>query len=453
MIGALARFADALRAHGHPVSPAEMIDASRALDLVGLERRSDVRAALRATLAKDRRAAAAFDRVFDTFFVPPAREGKGTGAGRAGAAGERPQAGGGERPGPARRKPEEERPARRPAAEPTRDAFDRRRDGSRAHDESAPRVARARALEQLRRDGERRDGRLRRARLRPASETPADPRHRDLARRMTTEEERAVAREVPRVLRELRLRLGRRLVRARAGRPWIRQAVRENLASGGVPFVIPHRAPKRRSTRVVLLVDVSFSAARASGLFLIMAAEFLQLGRRARVLAFVDKPVDATAAIARWARARVGRGDAGDRRAPRVAAKHRGVRPGAGIARGGVAFADVLDGLADLNLEAPSDYGRAFHALLTSRGRPRGRDTVLVVLGDGRTNRYDPLPWALADIARGCRAVIWLVPEPVSRWGTADSALPAFLPSVDVVAETTDLEGLARGLAELVRRL
>jgi uncharacterized protein with von Willebrand factor type A (vWA) domain len=49
--------------------------------------------------------------------------------------------------------------------------------------------------------------------------------------------------------------------------------------------------------------------------------------------------------------------------------------------------------------------------------------------------------------------VIWLVPEPSSRWGTADSAIPAFLPSVDVVAEATDLDGLARGLAELVRRL
>jgi uncharacterized protein with von Willebrand factor type A (vWA) domain len=229
--------------------------------------------------------------------------------------------------------------------------------------------------------------------------------------------------------------------------------MRENLASGGVPFVVPYRAPKRKLTRIVLLVDVSFSVARAAGLFLLMAAEFLDLGRRARVLVFVDRPVDATAAITRWARSRAtGEGPHG-RRASGAGATRRGIRPGAGIARHGVAFTDVLDGLAGLNLEAPSDYGRAFHALLSSRGRPRGRETVLVVLGDGRTNRFEPLPWALAEIARGCRAVIWLVPEPVSRWGTADSALPDFLPSVDVVAETTDLHGLAHGLAELVRRI
>jgi len=123
------------------------------------------------------------------------------------------------------------------------------------------------------------------------------------------------------------------------------------------------------------------------------------------------------------------------------------------VRSGDVSFADLLDGLPDLNLDAPSDYGTAFHALLRSRMRPRGRGTVLVVLGDGRTNRFDPLAWALADLARGCKAVLWLVPEPASRWGLADSALPTYLPSVDLVVEATDLAGLAAGLGELVKRL
>jgi hypothetical protein len=181
-----------------------------------------------------------------------------------------------------------------------------------------------------------------------------------------------------------------------------------------------------------------------------MAAAFVERGRRARVLAFVDRPVDATAAVLDWARGspRPRRTAAGPRGSPR-----RGRRPGDGIRSRDVSFADVLDGLGDLNLDAPSDYGRAFHALYASRLRPRGRDTVLVVVGDGRTNRFDPLPWALADLSRGCRSVLWLVPEPRSRWGTADSALPAYLASVDLVVEATDLHGLAAGLGELVKRL
>jgi uncharacterized protein with von Willebrand factor type A (vWA) domain len=267
---------------------------------------------------------------------------------------------------------------------------------------------------------------------------------------MTTEDEREIAREVPRIVQALKLRVGRRLVRSRSGRPWLRRVLRDNLRSGGVPFVIPYRAPKNKRTRVVLLVDVSFSVARAAGFFLLMAAEFLDLGRRARVLAFVDRPVDATEAVLDWARGSHRRRRAAVDARPRP---RRGARPGDGIASRGLSFADVLDGLRDLNLEAPSDYGGAFHALYTSRLRPRGRDTVLVVLGDGRTNRFDPLPWALADLARGCRGVLWLVPEPRSRWGTADSALPKYLESVDLVVEATDLDGLAAGLGELVRRL
>ena len=131
----------------------------------------------------------------------------------------------------------------------------------------------------------------------------------------------------------------------------------------------------------------------------------------------------------------------------------RGERPGAGIERSGVTFADLLEGIRDLNLSAPSDYGRAFHSLLTSRHRPRGRDTVLVILGDGRTNRFEPLPWALRELAAGCRGSIWLVSEPASRWGTADSALAAFLPEVDLAVEAKDLDGIARGVAALVRKL
>ncbi len=429
MIAALARFIDALRAEDHPVSPAELLDASKAVDLVGLERRDDVRNALRTTLAKDRRAAAVFDRLFDRFFAPPRRAAGGEGVGRPGSIGERPKdAPDGRGPKPRRTPKDETEPPRRSNRPST--------------DSSEP------ALQRTKRSGERRQGRLRRVKLERAAASADDPARRDLARRMTTDEERAIAREIPRIVSALRLSAGRRGTASRSGRPWLRRVLRENLAHGGVPFVIPFRARKRRSTRVVLLVDVSYSVARSAGLFLLMAAEFLELGRRARVLAFVDRPVDATGAIVRWARGAPGRRlpSAGSRRARRPAP------PGEGIVSRGVSFAEVVDGLRDLNLEAPSDYGTAFHALATSRLRPRGRDTVLVVLGDGRSNRFDPLPWALGEVARGCRAVLWLVSEPRSRWGTADSALPAYLGSIDLLVEAADLHGLAAGLGEIVRR-
>jgi len=113
----------------------------------------------------------------------------------------------------------------------------------------------------------------------------------------------------------------------------------------------------------------------------------------------------------------------------------------------------LVRAIPELNPDAPSDYGRVFHQLLRSPARPGGRDTVLVILGDGRNNRLDPMGWALDEIAGRCGATLWLVPEPREQWGSGDSALADYLPHADLAVEARDLAGLGRGVAELLRRL
>ena len=389
MTPALARFAERLRDEGVAVSPSELLDAARAIEALGIEDRGRTRALLRATLAKDRRDRATLDRVFEEFFVSPegaARERKGERRGKgAGESRKRP---------PDRPREGEGRSKRRPGEERRDDRADRAR--------RAPRI--------LREKGERRrDSR--------------DPRRRPLVPRAPESDDRELAKLLPRIVESIRLRAARRMREARRGRLDLRRALRRNLSRQGVPFELPRRAPRARPSRVVLVVDVSWSVARAAGYFLWIASEFLEPGRRARIVAFVDRPVDATLAVARWKRGSRG------------------------------TFAEVLKGLPGLHLEAASDYGRALHALARSKLSPAGRDTILVVLGDARTNRYDPQEWAMEELRRRCRAVIWLVPEPESRWGTADSALAAYLPHVDVLAEATDLAGLARGVEAILGRL
>ena len=122
------------------------------------------------------------------------------------------------------------------------------------------------------------------------------------------------------------------------------------------------------------------------------------------------------------------------------------------------AFADLtkaiqafLESVSRLNLGAPSDYGRVFYGLRREAERYLTRNTLLVVLGDGRTNVYDPLGWAFEETAARVKKLIWMVPEPRERWGTGDSALDDYLPHVDTAVEASDLAGLARGLAEMAR--
>ncbi|HEX5045178.1 MAG TPA: VWA domain-containing protein [Candidatus Polarisedimenticolaceae bacterium] len=414
MLDALARFVASLRVAGVRASPGEVLDAARALEAVGIEDRARVRAALAAALVKTHTQRAAFERAFDAFFAPPARggEGKKEKAG-GGAGGARPTARG------RAEQPRDRRPSPHPSTRPERKA-----------DQAREAAVRER-LQAARERDRKRAGRLRQApgQMRRKQGPATEARRFDLTRRTSTEEERALAHEVPRLIEEIRRKPSRRLRRAAHGRIHVRAVFRENLSRGGVPFVLPLRRPRLRRPRVVLLVDVSWSAARATAYFLWMAAAFLRLGRRTRVLLFVDRPVDATAEVARWA-SRAAR----DRSAER-------------------SFTELLKRLPGLNPQAPSDYGRALHALLSGPSRPKGRDTLLLVLGDARTNRYPPLPFALEELRRGCQAVLWLVPEPEVRWGTADSALPEYLPHLDVVVPATDLEGLAEGLRALLRRL
>ena len=248
----------------------------------------------------------------------------------------------------------------------------------------------------------------------------------------------------------------------------MKRAIRENLSTGGVPFRIPQQAPRLKRPHVVLLVDVSWSVARAAGLFLMMALALLDRGRRTSVFFFVDHPVEATEPLRRWLRG-AGAAEKGPARAG-AAAVHRGSisrsalpsragsrsfgrgeRPGSGIVRPGsaVSFLDLIFSIPDLDPDGRSDYGRAFFALSSGPLRTLARDAVVVVLGDGRTNRFDPLPWAFEEIAGRARHVLWLAPEPRGRWGEGDSALPAYLPFCDVVVEASDLEGLARAVREL----
>lgn len=320
----------------------------------------------------------------------------------------------------------------------------------------------------------------------PLAPQGGSPRRTDLQRldvttHLTTEEERRLAEEIPRILQDLRLRRGRRKRRAARGRIWMKRVIRESLSAGGVPFRLPVHERIPRPPRIALVVDVSHSVARAAGLFLRLALELLALDGQTRVFLFVNHPVEGTAPLRAWLRGRRGivsppslagaggappsttghpRDSPASRHAPggsgvRFDPRSRGSRPGEGIVSPatGRSFLDTLRGIPGLDTEAPSDYGRTFYALASGPLRRLTRDTVLVVLGDGRTNVYDPLPWAFEEIAARVKRVIWLVPESRSRWGTGDSALPQYLRFCDVAIEATDLDGLTHGVRELVASL
>lgn len=519
----LGRFVETLRRRGLMVSQAEMIDAARAAAEVGPEDRARLRSALSMTLAKDRHSQEILEEVFEVFFASPVRTGKGHGRGDRGAGigvggGGRSSGVGGSKL-PSRSIDDAPPSPSAPRARSTQDHVSVRRgvrpleaqdlrkalgvsgqarDPREASKEGTP--AMRRGLDEPAKRGSRREGR--REGLSRAEEFPPEGRPRlrkilaadrrseavrpgsdsgsvvgrderfTITGPLTTDEERRLGDEIPRILRTLRFRRGRRARRSARGRIWMKRVIRENLASGGVPFRLPVHERAPRPASFVLLVDVSYSVARAAGLFLRIALDLLDLDRRTRVFLFVNHPVEGTEPLRSWVHGRRrmlsahGREDPASGRetspqvdatrwSARVEPRGRRSRPGAAVisSRTGRSFLEVLEEIPGLDPEAASDYGRAFYALSTGALRRLRGGSVLVVLGDGRTNVYDPLPWAFEEIAGRAKRVIWLIPEPRHRWGTGDSAIAKYLRSCDVAIEVSDLEGLAHGVREMIASL
>lgn len=440
MLDSIGTLLHELRDRGVTVSPAEGVDAAAALAAVDLESRDETRTALRLVLAKNRRARETFDAVFDELFVAPGRK-RWKRRNKAGG-GESPNAGGAGGTGtgsapltsrvgvPAAASPMPATPAGDPRSRPR----------------TTPRPPTSKLARELRalsrsRSGSGkpkygRDERLRRvvlARREPAERGPArgsrteetSPPRLDVAG-LTTADERRLAAAAVEALAALRLRLGRRLRPGRRGRFSVKRTLRRSLRSGGVPFVLAHDRRRRRRPHIVLLLDVSRSVALAASLLAYLSGRILAAIGRTRVFAFVDQPVDVTGGFAAWMRS------------PR--------------SRDPLTFRDVVAADPRLHLDAPSDYGRTLFAL-TSEPALRVRDLVLMVLGDGRNNRFEPMEWALAELAARARFSAWVVAEPADRWGTGDSVLGLYLPRVDVAVEAGSLAGLVSAVRVCVREI
>jgi uncharacterized protein len=230
------------------------------------------------------------------------------------------------------------------------------------------------------------------------------------------------AQQVERAVRELAERLlGRALVRARharRGRLHVPRTLRRALATGGVPFDPQFRGKRRRAPKLLVLCDVSDSV-RASARFMLLFMHVAQrLFAAARSYVFVGEVRDATEVF---------------RREPSARAIELAYR-------GGI-----------VNVADNSHYGRVFRQLLAEQRAHLDAHTTVIVLGDGRSNHFDPGEQAFAELCGRVARVVWLTPEPESRWASADSALPAYGRYVDQLLPVYDLATLRIAAREVAR--
>lgn len=462
----LTAFAAAMRRAGIPVTQAETLDAVRALGVIDLGERRQVRETLAAVSLTSGAQRPTFDALFDLFLPPRVGAGGATDAqGGAGADGQADDRAAGTVSDDELQDPEafveellrrlldgDEEDVRRLA----REAVDRfgRLPGSASGGGRGEggwfryRVLRAvdptRILEELMRRGVddadtigalqlrlARDEMEARVRL-LVQEIDAEVRRRAAADRdpqaiarstvpaaleqldllhLSAEQQTELRRRIRPLARRLAARSAVRRRRGHDGTLDVRRTVRRAMSTGGVPFDPAFRPRKPHRPELFLLCDVSGSVATFARFTLLLVHAMQEEFAGVRSFAFVDAldevshlfdGEDVEAAVARL------------------------------MSEARIVWAD-----------GHSDYGRALGTFVERHGHEVTARSTVLVLGDARTNYRHPNAQALERLQRRARRVWWLNPEPRSAWDTGDSVASSYARYVEEMVEVRNVRQLA----------
>jgi uncharacterized protein with von Willebrand factor type A (vWA) domain len=225
-------------------------------------------------------------------------------------------------------------------------------------------------------------------------------------------------RTVQPLARKLATRLAARRRRAARGQIDIRRTLRRSLSTGGVPLRPAYRRHRPARPEIVLLCDVSGSVAGFANFTMLLVQAMRDQFSKVRVYAFVNRVDEVTHLVT------------------------TGEADPAGLGRR-IAEEATISGW-----HGSSDYGAALGEFAERHLDAVGPRTSVIVLGDARTNGFDPNAPALRRVAARARRVHWLNPESPAQWGTGDSAAHVYAEIVDMHACRN-----ARRLGELVTRL
>lgn len=437
----LTDFVRALRAADVGVSPAEAIDASRAMALVGFADRSALKTALRPVMAKSAAEAETFDRMFDLFFSRrDADEAETANAGvtapEAGAAPpedfmqlatsgdeaalslamERAGQGAGvqeirfstqtawyaqqmlKQLGVEEMEAQllERLQQRTPEAEAEAgEMIAARRDmlaRARAHVEAQFEVFGAGATQQFREDvlATKPIGALDRA-----------------------DHERMKA-LVAKLAKKLATKHARRRRRQKTGQLDVRSTLRRNAGIGGVPFELSWKQVKKERAKIVCLTDVSGSVARHVRFLLLLAHSLRDVIPDFSALAFSARLADVTD----WMDT--------------------------------AGFEGAMERILREIGMGSTDYGQALSDLKTQHWHLIDRRTTLIILGDGRSNHGDPRLDIFREMTARAKRTLWLSPESEPLWGTGDSELLRYRPYCSAMRHVASLRDLERVFDEVL---
>ena len=218
---------------------------------------------------------------------------------------------------------------------------------------------------------------------------------------------------------KLKSRVTMRRKRARRhGTLNVQATIRKNIAYGGVPFHVEFRRRKKDKPELMVLCDVSDSVRQASAFMLRFVYSVQELFARVRSFVFVSDLGEATGLFKET------------------------TEPGEAIER---AFNGEV-----INVWQNSNFGRAFVTFHQNYLHAVNNRTTVIILGDGRNNYNPAEDWVLREISQKAKKLIWLNPEGKRSWGVGDSEMPRYVRWCDVAEEVRNLNQLRKVIDGLV---
>jgi len=229
--------------------------------------------------------------------------------------------------------------------------------------------------------------------------------------RRQVEQMKALIRAIARRLRE---RYSKPRKRQRRGHLDTRKTLRRNAAWGGVPFLTSWKRRHRDRPKIVAICDVSGSVAQVSDFFLLLIHSLHEVVDDVRSFAFSGHLIEVS--------------DILDSKTPEEAMSEIMSKVGFGSSDYGGSFVD---------------FEKGFLRSVTAK-------TTVIVLGDARTNNLDPRADILRTISERSKRLVWLNPEGRMAWGWGDSEMPRYAAFCSVVRQCATAKQLERAVSDIV---
>jgi hypothetical protein len=229
------------------------------------------------------------------------------------------------------------------------------------------------------------------------------------------EEMRSMEALVKRMAKRLASKYSRKRHRADRGKLDVRKTIRKSMGYGGVPFDIVWKTETIEKPKIVAICDVSRSVAAAAQFMLLFLFCLNEVIEKLEAFAFSDRLI------------------------------HVGQELDEELLEQAIASIIKKIGFR------PTDYGRALSDFSELHRDALDRHTTVIILGDGRSNYANPRLDIMREIAHRSRAVIWLNPEPETYWGQGDSRMDQYKRFCHVATVCNTLSQLEKIIEEVLR--